>query len=799
MGALRISAWAIAPKGGWATGVLAACVLGAVPAQAQRADENVNTQSDDAFGRAVGNDRSGLYSSFEVRGFNPSEAGNVRMQGLYFDLIDLPSARLIQGNTIRVGLAAQRYPFPAPTGLVDYELALPQDQASLSVELDSAGSQIEGPGVTVNFKLPLDGKRLGIAGGIAGRNALRMEGGRHHFRTAAGSIAFRPSSEAEFVAFAGKIFFLSDEARPTYFPAGLNLPPQVPRAKFLGLDWTERDNFNTAMGLLARFGLGGGYRVEAGLFDSRRSSAAFADLMLGVTPDGHIANRLAVASRGDKDRSLSGEFRLIREWRSGAVGHKLTASVRGRAKNRLFGGSKFLPLGEGSVFDTPDKWPEPAYTLDPKNRDRVRQLTGGLAYSLFWAGRASLDIGLSKQHYSKTIDFADPALPDPVSRDRPLVWNLAGSVALTRRLIAFAGLSRGQEDAIVAPDIAINRSEAPPAIRTKQVEAGLRYSLTPHLSLVAGAFSISKPYFNLDPASRYRQLGTLTNRGIELSLTGKLAPGLSLVGGMLLLDPRISGEAVDSGLIGRRPVGQVRRRIAANLDWRSRGGTGPLSIRPRRRKCLEPGGQRRQHAQRAAAHVDRSRGTLPVRLGQDQIRPAPAGPQSVQPLWLECHAERRLYLYPAPVFRAEPAGRFLGPPLQPHRHARHARHRLERFAIAVEADQQRDRRALLAVVHLLAGNPAVAVGHRHHPALERRVGLGDRRNAAVVRDHPALRPVAQRQCCEIVGVGAERVVGRALAGRGEAAARGVRNLADAARDHLAAGSLPAGAPPGAAA
>ena len=555
-----------------------AAMLATSPAHAQRAEENVATQSDDAFGRAVGNDRSGLYSSFEVRGFNPSEAGNVRLQGLYFDLIDLPSARLVHGNTIRVGLAAQRYPFPAPTGLVDYELALPQDQASLSVELDSAGSQIEGPGVTINFKLPLQGERLGIAGGIAGRNAMRIEGGRHHFRTAAGSIAFRPSSDAEFVAFAGKIFFLSDEARPTYFPAGLDLPPQVPRAKFLGLDWTERDNFNTASGLLARFGLGGGYRVETGLFDSRRSSAAYADLMLGVTADGHIANRLAVASRGDKDKSLSGEFRLIREWRNGELSHKLTASLRGRSKNRLFGGSRFLPLGDGSVFDTPDQWPEPVYTLDPKNRDRVRQIAGGLAYSLFWKGKASLDIGISKQHYTKTIDFADAALPDPVVRDRPLLWNVSASVALTGKLILFGGMSRGQEDAIVAPDIASNRSEAPPAIRTRQVEAGLRYAIAPHLGLVAGAFSISKPYFNLDPGLRYRQLGRLTNRGIELSLTGKLAPGLSLVGGMLLLDPRIAGEAVDRGLIGSRPVGQVRRRVAANLDWRLGGGAGPLSF-----------------------------------------------------------------------------------------------------------------------------------------------------------------------------------------------------------------------------
>lgn len=553
-------------------------VLAAAPAFAQRTEENVNTQSADAFGRAVGNERSGLYSSFDVRGFNPSEAGNVRLQGLYFDLQGLISSRLIQGNTIRVGLAAQRYPFPAPTGLVDFELALPHAEASLSAEIDSMGTQIEGPGGSLSFKLPLDGNRLGIAGGVAGREATRTEGGKHSFRTYAGLIAFRPADDAEFIVFHGKINLNSDEARPTYFPAGPHLPPTLPRSKFLGLEWTEKDNAESSTGAIARFGLGDGWRVEAGLFDSRRAAAPVADLLLGVTPDGQIANRIAIVSRGDKDRSLSGEFRLIRDWQSGTLEHRLTASVRGRAKDKLFGGSKRLALGPGSVFDTPDKWPEPAYTLDPKNEDRVRQIAGGMAYSLFWPGKASLDFGISKQHYSKSIAFADPALADTVTRDRPLLWNASASFAVSRKLILFGGLSRGQEDAIIAPDIASNRAETPPAIRTRQIEAGFRYAVSPQLGLTVGAFSITKPYFNLDSSLRYRQLGTLANRGIEFSLTGRLVRSVTLVAGMLLLDPRISGEAVDRGDIGKRPVGQVRRRIAANLEWRSGGGTGPFSF-----------------------------------------------------------------------------------------------------------------------------------------------------------------------------------------------------------------------------
>lgn len=158
------------------------------------------------------------------------------------------------------------------------------------------------------------------------------------------------------------------------------------------------------------------------------------------------------------------------------------------------------------------------------------------------------------------------------------MWNVGGTVNLSRPLALYAGISHGMEEALAAPEVAINRAEAPPAIHTSQVEAGLKYALTPRLTLIAGGFSITKPYYNLDPALRYRQLGNLRNRGAELSLTGQIRPGLTVVGGTMLLDPRISGEAVDSALIGPRPVGQIRRRSVLTLDLRSQAGRGPLSV-----------------------------------------------------------------------------------------------------------------------------------------------------------------------------------------------------------------------------
>src|SRR5688500_14345678 len=100
--------------------VLTALPRGAIPAQ--RTGENPVTAAEDAFGTRVGGESIGLYHTGNVRGFSPLAAGNVRLEGLYYDRQADFTGRLVEGNVIRVGLSALGDPFPAPTGIVDYRL-----------------------------------------------------------------------------------------------------------------------------------------------------------------------------------------------------------------------------------------------------------------------------------------------------------------------------------------------------------------------------------------------------------------------------------------------------------------------------------------------------------------------------------------------------------------------------------------------------------------------------------------------------------------------------------------------------
>src|SRR6202046_3921535 len=99
-----------------------AVLLHVAAARAQHAADNPVASAEDAFGLTLGLETIGMYSPGQVRGFSPQAAGNVRIDGLYFDQQGTLSNRVIEGSTIRVGISEIGYAFPAPTGIVDYDL-----------------------------------------------------------------------------------------------------------------------------------------------------------------------------------------------------------------------------------------------------------------------------------------------------------------------------------------------------------------------------------------------------------------------------------------------------------------------------------------------------------------------------------------------------------------------------------------------------------------------------------------------------------------------------------------------------
>ena len=215
----------------------------------------------------------------------------------------------------------------------------------------------------------------------------------------------------------------------------------------------------------------------------------------------------------------------------------------------------------------------PAFRFDTQTDDEVRQWSLGLGYQAEHDGIGLIGAGIQKVGYRKAVETA--AGPRPPSKDRPWLFNLAAILDVLPRLSVFGSFTRGLEESDVAPEIAINRDEAPPAIRTRQLDAGVRAVVGP-VTAIAGAFEIERPYYGVDGESVFRRLGTVRHRGVEVSLTGAPLPGLSVVAGGTFLRARLSGEDVESGAIGDRPVDVPARKAVASLDWRP--PSSPLSF-----------------------------------------------------------------------------------------------------------------------------------------------------------------------------------------------------------------------------
>lgn len=534
-------------------------VLAAPP----RGAENAVTQAQDAFGFSSGKEALGLYTSSNVRGFSPVAAGNVRIDGLYFDQVFGLTNRVRESTSIRVGLSAHRSPFPGPTGIVDYQLYKPGGAPSLSalVSIDSYAMAT----VETDFVLPLDGDRLSLGGGVYVASQQSYDGTADWRNIEGFTLRWRPSPSIELMPFWTRSEIADDERAPRYIPAGPFLPPKVPLRAYGGPDWADFNSTGTTYGLVSAIVPSPSWLVRLGIFRSRLDDPSdFAQLFRDLQPDGS-ARRILIADPPSHAVSTSGEVRASRTIAEGPRQHLVHFSLRRRDREELYGGSDTLDFGPtriGEAFNVP----EPELNFGPQSRDRVDQWTGGIAYEGRWAGVGELSFGFAKTDYSKTVQLAGLATATTVSKP----WLYYGSVAgnLSRGLSVYASHTKGLEESGVAPDNAANRSEPLPAILTIQSEIGLRYAVTSGLRMVAGLFELEKPYYNLNRENRFTLLGDVRNRGLELSLSGTLTPKLNIVAGAVLLKPRVTGEGVTLRRLGPRPVGLPARTLMLNLDWR---------------------------------------------------------------------------------------------------------------------------------------------------------------------------------------------------------------------------------------
>jgi iron complex outermembrane receptor protein len=559
------------------TVVTALLALAATMAGAEAPDTNVVTAAGDAFGVTIGLEAVGLYSPSQVRGFDPLAAGNARIEGLYFDVhgptipygpLPLP---LVQDIRVRIGLAAEGFPFPSPTGIVDFSLRNPLGAPALSPVL------YVGPYGTNGFDLdghaPLGTSSCGIGGGLSRRWDEFAPGGTQHTTDVGVLIACHPSERLSFGGFYGRLSETDQAVWPIIYlrTAGL---PSVVDAHETAPSWARTASGLIDYGALLRLDLPAGWTLRTGIFRSIYDQPHSAsDLLYDPTPAG-LAQHQFVAYPDQATRSTSGELRLTHLSAPGPRRHELVLSLRARDVHATSGGYDQRDFGT-ELIGTRDAIPEPTFVFGPVTLDHTTQWTAGAAYLLHWREVAEFAVGLEQVRYDRTI--TEPGSPNFVRHETPALFYASLARPFAQHGSAYAAVTRGLEDSGLAPASASNRGQLLPANRTRQEEAGVRWGLGTRGAIVAGVFQVLKPYFNVDASGNYVWLGTEQHRGVELSLTGEPTAGLTVVTGALLMRPHVGVAPASAGTTGESPVSQSRRLMLGSADYRP-GGTSRWSF-----------------------------------------------------------------------------------------------------------------------------------------------------------------------------------------------------------------------------
>ena len=539
---------------------MAACLV-ALPVRAERADQNVVTAAEDAFGTSVGDQTIGLYSMADARGFSPQQAGNLRIEGLYFDTpSQYLSTCMVRESTMRIGIAAQSYSFPSPTGIADLKLPVPGDKPVLS-GVASRGSFDESS-VLLEGQAPLAPQLGGSACIGFNKDYFDDFARRSSNLNAASVLRWRPTEHTEILPFVALQAGTDREVVPIVYTDG-TLPPPLFDSRYLATQpFTKQGWHSTVFGTIVRWASESRWSVALGAFRViERDALFFSDEYLSVLPN-RTADHVMDVTPPSSSASTSGEWRVARQFGGAVHERTLEFAVRGRRSNRDYGGDAVVDYGIVDLYGGAALAPG-SFATGAVSIDETRQVDAGLLYEERWRGVGTIAAGLLRSNYQRTI--VSPGAAPATDKATPWLASLRFTAEPAAGMTLYGSFVQGLEDAELAPMTAVNRGQPPEAARTHQTDAGVRLTPSERLSVVLGMFEIDKAYLNLDTAKEYRQLGSVRHRGLESSLT-YARDGVTLVAGGVLLRPHVERKLAEPGATGLVPLGPVPLTLTANLD-----------------------------------------------------------------------------------------------------------------------------------------------------------------------------------------------------------------------------------------
>ncbi len=511
---------------------------------------NVATVAVDAFGERVGSEQIGLYSEQAVRGFSLQDSGNYRLDGAYF----IRSANIVpltlDGTTIRVGINALGVDFPAPSGIVEYRLAVAPP--GMREEFEATPLRDYGGNAwLLKGSIGAEDGTIGAAYGVNIMNDKGYDGQKRRPRHYAFVPTWRPNDRLHLRGFFSADRFYKPGGDYGFVLSGTELPDPLKVPNRYWADWASYSQWQFAGGAVARYNFSDRVALQTSFVWTELDRWRQDFVTWNVDADG-AGTATIIRGRPNDASSKAVETRI--HWQVTDT-QRLFGTARWRQSDSNFRPGVSVPLGAVRLDDgLPLSMPEPAPLPDvAPTYDETRQIMAGVGYEADLTKTLWVRGAVLKTRYQK--DRTPPGAPTLSNEDTPWLYDFAATFTPSESLTLFATTVRGLEESGTAPNNAANRNEVLPAVLATQYELGMRYRISPAITFISSLFQIAKPTPGLDTTNVYRLVGEARHRGLELSLVGRPTPSINIVSGLVLLDADRRGTLIDQGVLVGRAVG----------------------------------------------------------------------------------------------------------------------------------------------------------------------------------------------------------------------------------------------------
>jgi iron complex outermembrane receptor protein len=482
----------------------------------------------------------------QTRGMQGGNFQNSRMDGMTFFITVANAMEQFQQIEVVNGVSASLYGPANPSGMFNFVSKRPTDYDLREVTVSYASDSIGTAHVDLGGKIDSNGVVSYRFNGLFGEGDAWVD--HSHAKRVLGSLAVdvRPLDDTV-IETNYSYYHLIDTGYPGWFSYGekIILPPAPdPKDVGYGQNYAGVDMLTRMGSARLKHDFNSDWHLVVGGLNQDASRDINTPVNNFTNNNGNYTSSLA---NGFAPRFImtSDAAYLDGNFTTWGMAHDLTIGTAGY-KSQSY--SVITPASAPSVLlgsaniDSPKIFPLPAAGLPNTglNFDSSTTYQQGvnigdtIRFTDQWATRLAVS-----QDWFHVDNYNAKAVELPEYADRGLSPTASLMYKPVSNMTVYATYASSLQAGDLAPAGTVNAGTSLAPYRSKEYEVGYKVSLE-KIDLTAALFRIQRPFANINLADNTFEIsGLQVNRGLELSAVGEVISGLTVYGGLTLLDAKL--------------------------------------------------------------------------------------------------------------------------------------------------------------------------------------------------------------------------------------------------------------------